>query len=137
MDGGQSTGVWRAEGRGRPKPESGLELYTWLFMRVSGLALVVLALGHLLLVHLINNVEIIDYRFVAARYATPFWRTYDLVLLWLAMLHGLNGARIIIDDYFIRRGWRLFALSWLWVLGFIFLSLGTLVIMTFHPAAGA
>lgn len=122
-------------GPGRAKPESGFELYAWVFMRVSGLALVVLALGHLLMVHLVNNVEIIDYRFVAGRYATPFWRTYDLVMLWLAMLHGVNGVRMVIDDYVLRRGWRLFALAWLWFLTVVFLALGSLVIATFHPVA--
>lgn len=95
-------------GASRPRPESGLELYAWVFMRVSGLALVILALGHLLIVHLINNVEIIDYRFVARRYATPFWRTYDLVLLWLALVHGVNGVRTLIGDYVLGQAgvWR-------------------------------
>lgn len=118
---------------GTARPESGLELYAWLFMRVSGVALVFLALAHLLIMHIINNVEVIDYRFVAARYATPFWRTYDLVMLWLAMLHGLNGARTVIDDYVIARGWRLAFLASLSMVGFVFLALGSLVILTFQP----
>lgn len=120
----------------RARPESSLELYAWLFMRVSGIALLFLALGHLAVMHLINNVDIIDYRFVAARYATPFWRTYDLVMLWLAMLHGLNGARTVVDDYLLSRGWRLAALWTLGLVGFVLLSLGSLVILTFHPVLG-
>ena len=79
-------------GAGKPRPESGLELYAWIFMRVSGLALLFLALGHLLVMHIIHNVDHIDFQFVAARYATPFWRTYDLLMLWFAMIHGVNGA---------------------------------------------
>ena len=39
----------------------------WLFMRISGLVLVVLAIGHLIIMHLINSVEIIDYHWVAMR----------------------------------------------------------------------
>ena len=81
-------------GAGTPRPESGLELYAWIFMRISGLALLFLALGHLLMMHIIHNVASIDFRFVAARYATPFWRTYDLLMLWFAMIHGVNGVRI-------------------------------------------
>lgn len=119
------------------RPESGLELYAWVFMRVSGVVLLFMALGHLVIMHLVNNVDIINYRFVAARYATPFWRTYDLVMLWLALIHGLNGARLSIDDYISRRGRRVAALACLWVIGFIFLALGSLVILTFHPVAGA
>ena len=122
---------------GAGRPESGLELSAWLFMRISGLVLVFLALGHLVIMHLINNVEVIDYRFVAARYATPFWRTYDLVMLWLALLHGLNGARVVVDDYVLAPRWRLLTLSALGVVGLIFLALGSLVILTFQPVAGA
>lgn len=117
------------------RPESGLELYGWLFMRVSGIALLFLAVGHLVILHLINNVEIIDYRFVAARYTTPFWKTYDLVMLWLALLHGLNGARTVIDDYVLRNGWRIAVLACLAVAGLVFLALGSLVILTFHPVS--
>lgn len=120
----------------RIRPESGLELYAWLFMRLSGIALLFMALGHLVIMHLINNVEIINYEFVAARYATPFWRTYDLIMLWLAMVHGLNGARIVVDDYVLKRGWRLMALGTLWAIGIVFLALGSLVILTFQPAVG-
>ena len=118
---------------GRPRPESGFELYAWLFMRVSGAVLLLLALGHLAIMHVINNIEVIDYQFVARRYATPFWRTYDLVMLWLALLHGLNGTRTFIEDYVGAHGWRVFSLASLYVVGFVFLALGSLVILTFQP----
>ena len=120
---------------GRPKPESGLELYAWMFMRVSGVVLLFLALGHLLIMHIINNVENMDFRFVAQRYATPFWRTYDLVMLWLALVHGTNGLRTILADYIGSRGWRVFSLASLYVLGFVLLALGSLTILTFQPPA--
>ena len=69
--------------------------------------LLFLALGHLLIMHIIHNVDNIDFQFVAARYATPFWRTYDLVMLWLAMIHGVNGIRTVLVDYIARAagGW--------------------------------
>ena len=123
-------------GAGRARPESGMELYAWLFMRVSGIVLLFLALGHLLIMHVIHNVETIDYHFVAHRFMTPFWRTYDLVMLWLALVHGLNGARTLIEDYVGARGWRVFSLATLYILGFIFLALGSLVILTFQPVGG-
>ena len=122
---------------GRPRPSgSNLELYSWLFMRVSGLLLVFLALGHLALMHIIHSVEEIDFDFVAARLTGPWglvWRSYDLLLLFLALLHGLNGLRVVIDDYVHSRGWRVFSLSALYVLGFIFLAIGALVLFTFQP----
>jgi succinate dehydrogenase / fumarate reductase, membrane anchor subunit len=118
---------------GKPRPESGLELYAWIFMRVSGVALLFLALGHLLIMHLIHNVDSIDFQFVAARYATPFWRTYDLVMLWFAMIHGVNGLRTVLVDYIRARGWRTLSLASLYVMGFVLLTLGSLAILTFQP----
>jgi succinate dehydrogenase / fumarate reductase membrane anchor subunit len=118
---------------GRPRPESGLELWAWVFMRVSGVVLLFLALGHLLIMHIINNVDHIDFQFVAQRYATPFWRTYDLVMLWLALIHGTNGLRTILADYINPRGWRALSLASLYVVSFILLALGSLAILTFQP----
>ncbi|HMD87156.1 MAG TPA: succinate dehydrogenase [Terriglobia bacterium] len=120
-------------GAGKPRPESGLELYAWIFMRISGLALLFLALGHLLIMHIIHNVDHIDFRFVAARYATPFWRTYDLLMLWFAMIHGVNGVRTVLVDYVNPRGWRTVSLASLFVVGFVLLTLGSLAILTFQP----
>jgi succinate dehydrogenase membrane anchor subunit len=122
---------------GRPRPAGGMELYAWLFMRVSGLALLFLALGHLLIMHILNNVDNMDFQFVAHRYATPLWRTYDLVLLWLAMIHGVNGVRTLITDYVHSRGWRVAWVSVTLVLGFILLALGSLTIATFQPPSAA
>jgi succinate dehydrogenase / fumarate reductase membrane anchor subunit len=118
---------------GRPRPESDLELYAWMFMRVSGVVLLFLALGHLLIMHIIHNVDNIDFQFVAQRYATPFWRTYDLVMLWLALIHGLNGIRTLVGDYVRPKGWQVATLASLYVFGFILLALGSLTIMTFQP----
>lgn len=120
-------------GGGRARPESGLELYAWLLMRVSGVVLLFMALGHLAIMHVLNNVDVIDYQFVARRYTTPFWRTYDLVMLWLALIHGLNGVRTLVEDYVRTRGWRVVSLASLYVAGFVFLALGSLVILTFQP----
>jgi succinate dehydrogenase / fumarate reductase membrane anchor subunit len=120
-------------GAEKPRPESGLELYAWIFMRISGLALLFLALGHLLIMHLIHNVDNIDFQFVAVRYATPFWRTYDLLMLWFAMIHGVNGVRTVLVDYISPRGWRTVSLASLFVVGFVLLTLGSLAILTFQP----
>ncbi len=120
-------------GARQTRSESRLEPYSWLFMRVSGIVLIVLALGHLLIMHVINSVEIIDYDWVAQRWTTPLWRTYDLVLLWLALIHGLNGVRVAIDDYVLARRWRLAAQSALAVVALVFLALGSVVIFYFQP----
>ena len=69
-------------------------------MRGSGLLLVVLVFGHLF-VNLMkgDGIHAIDFAFVAGKWASPFWQVWDLAMLWLAELHGMNGLRTIINDY--------------------------------------
>ena len=122
---------------GSPKPSGGFELWSWLFMRLSGLLLLGLALGHLVIMHLINNVDAIDYAFVAGRYAGWFWRGYDLLLLVLAMFHGLNGVRILIDDYVHPPAARRLAIALLSLIGGAFLMMGIAAIVLFQPVASA
>ncbi len=71
----------------------------WQFMRISGAALIPLALGHLGIMHLINNVHMQDACFVYVRWSNLLWRVYDAGLLGFALIHGLNGVRYSVDDY--------------------------------------
>ena len=122
--------------RPRPGPESTRwETFSWWFFRVSGVALIFLAIIHLVLMHVVNDVSATGYDFVAMRYANPFWRLYDLLLLTLALFHGLNGLRIILDDYIARRGARLAVQSLLFLVAITFWLLGTITIITFQPGA--
>jgi succinate dehydrogenase / fumarate reductase membrane anchor subunit len=108
------------------------EMYAWIFMRLSGLLLVFLVLGHLVIMLLLDGgVQRINFAFVAGRWASPFWQTWDLLQLWLAQLHGTNGLRVIINDYAERDGTRFWLKSLLYTASFLVLVLGTLVIFTF------
>ena len=110
------------------------EMYAWIFMRLSGLLLVFLVLGHLMIMLLLDGgVQRINFAFVAGRWASPFWQTWDLLQLWLAQLHGTNGLRVIINDYAERDGTRFWLKSLLYTASFLVLVLGTLVIFTFDP----
>ena len=115
------------------KPRGGFELFSWYFFRISGVLLIFLALIHLAIMHVSNDVSQTVYDFVVARYSNPFWRVYDLVLLTLALLHGLNGLRILIDDYVRPRGWRLLAQSTVWIVALVWWLMGMMTIITFHP----
>jgi succinate dehydrogenase / fumarate reductase membrane anchor subunit len=110
------------------------EMYSWIFMRMSGLLLIVLVLGHLLIMNVLDGgVQRINFGFVAGRWASPFWRTWDLMQLWLAELHGTNGMRTIINDYAVRDTTRFWLKMLLYTSAFLILVLGTLVIFTFDP----
>lgn len=120
----------------RPRPEaSGRERFWWYFMRLSGLALVVLALGHMLIMHVLVELSggEINFAFVSSRWGNPFWRIYDLLLLVLAFLHGANGARVVVADYIENRTARSVVIGGLLVISGIWLVLGMFVIALFDP----
>lgn len=122
----------------RPKPEaSGRERFWWYFMRLSGLALVFLALGHMFIMHVLVVItgDEINFAFVQSRWGTPFWRIYDLLLLLLAFAHGVNGARVVVGDYVTHRTARSLVLGVLLVISAIWLVLGIAVIAFFDPTA--
>jgi succinate dehydrogenase / fumarate reductase, membrane anchor subunit len=126
-------GARSAPSRGRPR--AGLELWAWLFMRFSGILLLVLAVGHVLIMHVLETgVERVNFNFVVERWSSPLWRTWDWMLLSLALLHGIVGMRTIILDYAKRPGSRL---AWNWafaIVGFALFVLGTMIVFTFDPA---
>jgi succinate dehydrogenase / fumarate reductase membrane anchor subunit len=120
----------------RPLPEaSGRERFWWYFMRLSGLALVFLALGHMLIMHVL--VELtggeINFAFVQSRWGTPFWRIYDFLLLVLAFVHGANGTRVVIGDWIANRTARSLLIGILLFLSAVWLLLGMAVIVFFDP----
>ena len=115
---------------------SRFELWAWLFMRLSGVVLVVLIFGHLFVNLWLG--EGLDFGFVAGKWANPFWQIWDLLMLWLAMLHGTNGMRTIISDYAEKPRTRMALLLTLYIASAVIIVLGTLVIFTFSPCpAGA
>ncbi|MCS6711073.1 succinate dehydrogenase, hydrophobic membrane anchor protein [Brachybacterium sp. EF45031] len=121
---------YRRTGRGGVNTE----MLAWLFMRLSGVLLVILVFGHLL-VNLVlgEGVKGIDFAFVAGKWSSPFWQVWDLLMLWLGLLHGGNGVRTIIDDYAHRPTTRLVLKTLLLLAVAITIALGTLVIFTFDP----
>jgi succinate dehydrogenase / fumarate reductase, membrane anchor subunit len=110
------------------------EKWGWIYMRASGVVLVVLIFGHLF-VNLVagEGVNAIDFAFVAGKLADPFWVVWDTLLLWLALIHGANGIRTIINDYAKNPTVRRVLLGAVAVSTILLLTLGTLVIYTFDP----
>jgi len=118
------------------RPEHpGFERFMWYFMRISGLVLVVLAMGHMIIMHVLTQLtgQQINFAFVTSRWGSPFWRIYDLLLLLLALVHGVNGARIVIGDFVRRGGFRSFLMISLGAFTLVWLLLGIFVIVAFNP----
>ena len=91
-----------------PVARNNFERALWIFMRYSGLALVFFAISHFGLQHLLvgtHNLKVADTELRWGLTGQPVtveqiaWRAYYLVLLILAMGHGLNGFRQVAYDY--------------------------------------
>jgi succinate dehydrogenase / fumarate reductase membrane anchor subunit len=121
----------------RRRRRTNLEKIGWLFMRGSGVVLIVLIFGHLFVNLMVGEgIHAIDFGFVAGKYATPFCQWWDVLMLWLALIHGANGMRTIVNDYVTHEGPRK---ALVWALGLaaaLLIILGTLVVFTFDPCNG-
>ncbi|EPR75333.1 Succinate dehydrogenase hydrophobic membrane anchor protein [Leifsonia rubra CMS 76R] len=129
----------RTPTRGRRTGGVNWEKWGWIYMRASGVVLVVLIFGHLF-VNLFagEGVKAIDFAFVGGKLSDPFWKVWDGLMLWLALLHGGNGMRTLVNDYATNPKVRQVLLIGIAASTAILILLGTLVITTFDPCpAGA
>jgi succinate dehydrogenase / fumarate reductase, membrane anchor subunit len=109
----------------------GADRVVWYFLRVSGLALVVLAGVHMAITHFINVPTDTTFEFVANRWANPLWRAFDWLLLISALWHGVLGLRYSIADYLRSPGLRVAGMALMWVVGVVFMAIGSITIFTF------
>ena len=113
------------------------EVWWWFFMRLSGVVLLFLVLIHVYVMHLIDEgVERVNFAFVAERWDNVGWKTFDWVLLFLALLHGANGLRIVIEDYVRKPSTRAALKGTLYTVTVVLMIMGTAVIVTFDPSTG-
>ena len=75
------------------------ERTAFMFMRLTGILLLFLAVGHMMLQHIINDVHDLDMAFVILQWSSWGQRIIDLMLLVFALSHGMNGLRNVLGDY--------------------------------------
>ena len=121
------------------KKRTNWEKWGWIYMRVSGVLLLVLIFGHLAsnLLFLDGGVHAINFGVVAGKLASPFWQIWDTLMLWLALIHGANGMRTITNDYVVNKVARRVLITALWLAAALLIVLGTLVVFTFDPCVAA
>ena len=118
----------------RSRKHAKWEKWGWLYMRYSGVLLLGLIFGHLFInLYSGEGIKAIDFAFVAGKWADPFWQVYDVSMLWLALIHGTNGMRTIVNDYTERETVRKRLNYTLWIVCGALIILGTLVCVTFDP----
>ena len=101
------------------QPGFSFEYFMWIFTRISGLALIGLAItglsGALLMGartqmdlptlmrwvffpnpnHVVNS-NIPD---VAIGWATAYWQIMQMLIIFFAVTHGFNGLRVVVEDF--------------------------------------
>lgn len=113
-------------------PRGNFEVMSWFFMRISGLALVFLALIHFSMTHIFTDVTNTTVAYVAKKWSNPFWRVFDWLLLTLGLLHGANGIRYIMDDYIRKASVRALVKALVYLSVVSLFILGTVTIVTFR-----
>ena len=121
--------LYTRAGRARPR-RSGFELGVWYLMRLSGLALFVLALGHFSITHFIFDPATQTAQWIIDdRWGSLLWRTVDWLLLTMTVLHSFLGVRIVVQDY-VSGGARTALTMLLYVTGIALFLMGTIAVMT-------
>ncbi len=120
--------------RSRKRSGFNLEKYGWMYMRLSGVLLIILIFGHLFANLMVGDgIHAINFAFVAGKWADPFWQVWDVTMLVLALIHGTNGMRTLVNDY-AEREWIRRTLVWLlWITCVTLIVVGILALTTFDP----
>jgi len=117
--------------RARRRPQgSRREVFVWYLMRITGVALFVIALAHFSINHFVfDPAEQTADWVMRERWSQIFWRGFAWLLLMTALFHAFLGTRTVVMDY-IRREWLRTTVLWmLYALAGFLLYIGTDVII--------
>jgi succinate dehydrogenase hydrophobic anchor subunit len=81
-------------------------VFGYVLLRVTGLMLSVLVLGHFVVTHFVTDVARDDSAFVARRLSSALWIAWDAAMLAAALAHGAAGVRLALADYSTEPGRR-------------------------------
>lgn len=123
---------------GRLRPRGGRrETLSWYLMRLTGVALFVLALAHFSILHFIFDPAEQTAEFIAnERWNRLFWRAFDWLLLMTVLFHSFVGVRTVVIDYIRGPANRTVTLYLLYALAAVLFIVGTQVILTL-PVPGS
>lgn len=131
-----------------PSRGSTFEYYTWLFTRLSGIFMLLMAAFGIVYANLAGGRTLMDmptqYRWsffptywhvqnsdipdVFPNWSNSFWQIYAVLLFLVAAMHGFNGLRVVAEDY-IHRPYLLLFAKWLVLILFLFtLFAGTIIV---------
>lgn len=115
----------------------GRETVAWYLMRITGVALFVLALSHFVIQHFVFDPSQQTSEWIAThRWNQLIWRATDWALLMVVLVHSFLGVRTVVVDHVGRPRARMVLLSALYLLAGLLFVLGTIVVATLQPKAG-
>jgi len=124
-------------GRSRPQGNR-VETMAWYAMRLTGVALFVLALSHFSITHFIFDPSEQTAEWIAQnRWNGMFWRSFDWLMLMCVLIHSFLGMRTVIGDVVRAPRARMITLSALYLTGVILFVLGSVVVFTLPGIGGA
>ncbi|HIC88596.1 MAG TPA: hypothetical protein EYP04_04240 [Anaerolineae bacterium] len=101
----------------RVRSRSRFELYAWFYTRISGVTFLLMGAFNLIFANLAGRGAVdaptqmrwaffpISFHIQSSDVAgepsweNPFWQVYSFLLITMAMTHGFNGLRVVLDDY--------------------------------------
>ncbi len=113
-----------AKGRGGAKG--------WMMQRITGVALVVLTVGHYILMHY-NPKSGHDYGTTADRLANPLFKGLYLAFITIGMYHGMQGIWNIVRDFKFKPAVTYTIFGTIVVVALVFLGIGWNTMLTFDP----
>lgn len=102
---------------------------SWVIQRVTGVALVILMIGHYILMHY-NPDSGHTYQAVLNRMSYSWYRIIDISFLILGMYHGLNGVWGIFRDYELKTWQNYTIVALLLIFGIAFVAWGAVIIFS-------
>ena len=110
---------------------SAVELAIWYLMRLTGVALFVLALVHFSILHFIFDPAEQTAEWIATqRWNQLVWRVFDWLLLMTVLFHGFIGMRNVVVDHIHGPANRTLVVYLLYGLAVVLFVVGTQVILT-------
>jgi succinate dehydrogenase / fumarate reductase membrane anchor subunit len=113
------------------------ELAIWVVIRLSGLALFVLALAHFSVLHFIWDPAEQDAEFIIEqRWSQGLLRLTDWAMLMLVLAHSFLGMRNVLSDHIGSARARTVAYLVLYFLAVLLFALGTWVVVNLPGPGG-
>ncbi|HSQ27015.1 MAG TPA: hypothetical protein VLM80_07805 [Anaerolineales bacterium] len=135
----------------RPAPQIGFsfEYLMWIFTRISGIILIILAVVGISAAFIMgartqmdvgtlmrwtffpnpNHVISSDIPDVTLGWATAYWQIMQMLVIFFAGTHGINGIRMVIEDYIGASWLRIFLRGLLFLIWLFMLILAVYVIL--------